>query len=71
MVKGWAGAAARPRVWLACGVEDRLMAGARLMSSALPHDRFIELQGGHTWATWLNGGKTVFSRIRSEGGNAS
>jgi triacylglycerol esterase/lipase EstA (alpha/beta hydrolase family) len=67
MVKAWA---ERPelarRVWLACGVDDRLMRSARLMSSALPQDRFIELPGGHTWAAWLNGGKTVFSRIRSE-----
>lgn len=67
MVKGWAGdpKGAR-RVWLACGVEDRLMPGARLMSRALPKDRFVELPGGHSWAAWLNGGKTVFSRIRSE-----
>ena len=67
MVKGWAEEPQRARrVWLACGVEDRLMSGARLMASALPQDRFVELPGGHTWAAWLNGGKTVFSRIRSE-----
>jgi len=67
MVKGWAGEPQRARrVWLACGVEDRLMAGARLMATALPQDRFVELPGGHTWAAWLNGGRTVFSRIKSE-----
>ncbi|MEA3193640.1 MAG: hypothetical protein QOD26_1973 [Betaproteobacteria bacterium] len=67
MVKGWAEEPQRARrIWLACGVEDRLLPGARLMASALPQDRFIELPGGHTWAAWLNGGKTVFSRIRSE-----
>lgn len=67
MVKGWADAPDKARrVWLACGVEDRLMPSARLMSAALPKDRFIELPGGHTWAAWLNGGRTVFSRIRSE-----
>lgn len=67
MVKGWAEDPQRARrVWLACGVEDRLMGGARLLATALPQDRFIELPGGHTWAAWLNGGKTVFSRIRNE-----
>jgi pimeloyl-ACP methyl ester carboxylesterase len=67
MVKGWAEEPQRVRrVWLACGVEDRLMSGARLLASALPEDRFIELPGGHTWAAWLNGGRTVFSKIRNE-----
>ena len=67
MIKGWAEAPQRARrIWLACGVEDRLMSGARLMATALPQDRFIELPGGHTWAAWLNGGRTVFSRIREE-----
>ena len=67
MVKGWAEEPQRARrVWLACGVEDRLLAGARLMATALPQDRFIELPGGHTWAAWINGGKTVFTRIRNE-----
>lgn len=67
MVKGWAEEPQRARrVWLACGNEDRLINGSRLMATALPQDRFVELQGGHTWATWLNGGKTVFSKIRSE-----
>ncbi len=66
MVKGWAEQPQEARrVWLACGVDDRLMRSARLMASALPQDRFVELPGGHTWAAWLNGGKTVFSRIRS------
>ena len=67
MVKGWADEPQRARrVWLACGVEDRLMSGARLMATALPQDRFVELPGGHTWAAWLNGGRTVFSKIRNE-----
>jgi hypothetical protein len=67
MVKGWAGEPRRARrVWLACGVEDRLIHGARLMAAALPQDRFVELPGGHTWAAWLNGGRTVFSKIRNE-----
>jgi pimeloyl-ACP methyl ester carboxylesterase len=67
MVKSWAEHPEEARrVWLACGVEDRLMRSARLMASALPQDRFVELPGGHTWAAWLNGGRTVFSRIRNE-----
>jgi pimeloyl-ACP methyl ester carboxylesterase len=65
MVKVWAEQPPR-RVWLACGVEDRLISGARLMAKALPQDRFVELPGGHTWDAWINGGKTVFSRIRNE-----
>jgi len=43
-----------------------LFGSARLMSKALPQDHFVELPGGHTWEAWINGGKTVFSRIRSE-----
>lgn len=67
MVKSWADQPQNARrVWLACGVEDRLISGARLMATALPQDRFTELPGGHTWAAWLNGGKTVFSKIRNE-----
>ena len=67
MVKGWAeNPNSAPRVWLACGVEDRLMGGARLLAAALPQNRFVELPGGHTWAAWINGGKTVFTRIRNE-----
>ena len=67
MVKGWAEHPQEARrVWLACGVEDGLMRSARLMATALPQDRFVELPGGHTWAAWLNGGKTVFSKIRNE-----
>jgi pimeloyl-ACP methyl ester carboxylesterase len=67
MIKGWAEEPQRARrVWLACGVEDRLMNGARLMATALPQDRFVEFPGGHTWAAWLIGGKAVFSKIRNE-----
>ena len=67
MIKGWTETPQRaPRVWLACGVEDRLFRSARLMAKALPQDRFVELPGGHTWEAWINGGKTVFSKIRSE-----
>lgn len=67
MVKGWSEDPRRARrVWLACGVEDRLIGGSRLLATALPQDRFVELPGGHTWAAWLNGGKTVFARIKSE-----
>jgi hypothetical protein len=67
MAKGWADDPQRARrVWLACGVDDRLMHSARLMATALPQDRFVELPGGHTWTAWLNGGRTVFSKIRNE-----
>jgi pimeloyl-ACP methyl ester carboxylesterase len=67
MVKAWAD---RPdlarRVWLACGIEDRLLEDVRLLVPELPEGRFMELQGGHTWSTWLSGARTVFSRIRLE-----
>jgi hypothetical protein len=66
MIKGWTEAPQRaPRVWLACGVEDRLFSSARLMAKALPQDHFVELQGGHTWEAWINGGKAVFAKIRN------
>ena len=67
MVKGWAD---RPdlarRVWLVCGTDDPLMGDARLLAAELPENRFVEIPGGHTWRALLNGGRTVFSRIRRE-----
>jgi pimeloyl-ACP methyl ester carboxylesterase len=67
MVKGWSERPdTAPRVWLACGNEDRLLGGARLLAESLPPDRYFELQGGHTWNTWLNGGKTVFAHVRND-----
>jgi pimeloyl-ACP methyl ester carboxylesterase len=66
MIKGWAERpASAPRVWLACGNEDRLLGASRLLADALPHERFFELKGGHAWDTWLIGGKVVFSNVRS------
>lgn len=66
MIKTWTERPdAAPPVWLACGDEDRLLHGVRLLAAALPPERYFELQGGHSWNTWLNGGKTVFSQIRS------
>lgn len=66
MVRGWTerGEPAS-RVWLASGSEDYLVNGARLLATALPEDRFIEMPGGHTWDTWIRIGKAVFSRIRT------
>ena len=67
MIKGWTEEPQRARrVWLACGVEDRLFGSARLMAKALPQDRFVELPGGHTWDSLDQRRKTVFSRIRNE-----
>jgi triacylglycerol esterase/lipase EstA (alpha/beta hydrolase family) len=67
MVKSWGG---RPelanRVWLACGNEDRLLGGAKLLAESLPQAHYVELEGGHTWSTWLVGGRTVFSKIRND-----
>jgi S-formylglutathione hydrolase FrmB len=53
------------RVWLACGSEDYLLSGARLLASTLPAGRFVEMPGGHDWRTWSRIGKTVFSQIRT------
>lgn len=53
------------RVWLACGSEDYLLGGARLLATTLPDGRYIEMPGGHDWRTWSRIGKTVFSQIRS------
>jgi hypothetical protein len=66
MVREWTGEPARAsRVWVASGSEDRLVNGARLLATALPEGRFIEMSGGHTWSTWIVLGKAVFSRIRT------
>src|SRR5574341_2265670 len=54
------------RVWLACGTDDYLRSGSRLLATALPEAHFIEEPGGHTWATWARLSKSVFSKIPSQ-----
>ena len=54
------------RMWLACGTDDYLLSGARLLATTLPAERFIEMPGGHDWRTWSRIGKTVFSQIRTQ-----
>ena len=72
MIKGWAERpASAPRVWLACGDEDRLLGTSKLLASALPPERFFELKGGHAWDTWLVGGKVVFANVRTSLRNKS
>jgi hypothetical protein len=53
------------RVWLACGRDDYLLSGARLLATTLPQDRYVEMPGSHDWRTWSRIGKTVFSQIRT------
>lgn len=53
------------RVWLACGTDDYLLSGARLLATTLPDGHFIQMPGGHDWRTWSRIGKTVFSQIRT------
>jgi len=53
------------RVWLACGTDDFLLSGARLLATKLPDGRYVEMPGGHDWRTWSRIGKTVFSQIRT------
>jgi len=53
------------RVWLACGSDDFLVSGARLLATMLPENRFIEMPGSHDWQTWTRIGRTVFSQIRT------
>jgi Serine aminopeptidase, S33 len=53
------------RVWLACGTDDFLLSGSRLLATTLPDGRFVEMPGGHDWRTWSRIGKTVFSQIRT------
>jgi pimeloyl-ACP methyl ester carboxylesterase len=53
------------RVWLACGSDDYLLSGARLLATTLPEGRFIEMPGRHDWRTWSRIGRTVFSQIRT------
>ena len=57
---------AHSSVWLACGTDDYLLSGARLLATTLPEGRFIEMPGGHDWRTWSRIGKTVFSQIRTQ-----
>lgn len=58
-------AALTGRVWLACGSDDFLLSGSRLLATALPDGQFVEMPGGHDWRTWSRIGKTVFSQIRT------
>ena len=67
MVKAWG---ARPelarRVWLACGSDDSLIEGARLLARELPAENFLEHPGGHTWKAWLAAAQVVLPRVRVE-----
>ena len=66
MVQGWTEHPdAAPQVWLATGRDDFLLDASRLLATALPQDRFIEMPGSHTWKSWIQIGKAVFSRIRT------
>lgn len=65
MLKGWEDRPALARrVWLLCGTSDRLIDGVRLLAQELPGANFLEVEGGHTWETWVRGAKEVFARIR-------
>lgn len=66
MVQGWAARPdSMPAVWIACGSDDYLLAGSRLLASALPPERFVEMPGKHAWRTWTGLARTLFARIGS------
>ncbi len=52
-----------PPVWLACGNDDYLVGTSRLLATALPPERFVELAGRHTWSTWRRLARALFPRI--------
>jgi pimeloyl-ACP methyl ester carboxylesterase len=41
-----------PPVWLGFGVDDRFVAGHRLLAAALPADHVFTAPGGHDWPAW-------------------
>lgn len=68
MVQGWAARPeTMPAVWIACGSDDYLLPGARLLAAALPPGRFLEAPGEHAWRTWTGLATAVFSRIGQAG----
>jgi len=64
VVKGWSGnPASANRIWLVCGDEDRLLGAAQLMAAVLPESHYLEVRGGHTWATWLASVESVINEM--------
>lgn len=63
---GWArDPVAAERAWIVCGVDDQHLEESRLLAAALPDGHYLEIDGGHTWATWLRGAEQVAARIRA------
>lgn len=67
VVKGWSQTpASANRIWLVCGDKDRLLGAAQLMADVLPESHFLEVSGGHTWATWLASAEQVIADIHAD-----
>jgi pimeloyl-ACP methyl ester carboxylesterase len=53
VVQSWLTNKARANdVWLICGDEDRLLAAADIVATALPSDHSVRPAGGHRWTVW-------------------
>ncbi|MCB9506560.1 MAG: alpha/beta fold hydrolase [Myxococcales bacterium] len=68
-LSGYAHGADPPDIRLAIGTEDRGLAAATLLGSALPDDAFMTAPGPHDWVTW----EPLFARLLGEatGGRAT
>lgn len=53
------------RIWIVCGTDDRLRGDAQLLASSLPPSHYLEVPGGHRWATWLASLRPAIRQIRT------
>ena len=68
-VRDWqADPQAAPAVWLSYGRDDYLRPAMPLLEAALPPNRVIVVDGGHTWRVWTPALEDVLSRIDADRG---
>lgn len=52
----------RPRLYVACGDDDRLLRHTRLLAGVLPADAVVSVQGGHSWQAWRQAWPLLLAR---------
>jgi pimeloyl-ACP methyl ester carboxylesterase len=68
VVKAWLTDKNRAKnVWLICGDEDRLVAAADIVATALPADHYFRPSGGHRWTVWSPAAGEVLGRAVRQG----
>jgi pimeloyl-ACP methyl ester carboxylesterase len=55
--------AAARRVWMVVGKDDKLIAADRLLASALPPSHAVEIEGRHSWETFVAAAERISKEI--------